>query len=87
MRDIHSYEAWQFISHIALQLFYSVLDTIEAKGFTSRYSFKDILFRLKDVRVNKINDAWRMTKITKSTMSVCENLGIEIDAPEVIGAP
>jgi transposase len=87
MSDIHSYEAWQFISHIALQLFYYVLDTIEAKGFTSRYSFKDIIFRLKDVRVNKINDVWKMTKITKSTVSVCKDLGIENDAPEVVGAP
>jgi len=27
-----------------------------------------------------------MTKITKSTASVCEDLGIKIDAPEVVGA-
>ena len=40
-----------------------------------------ILFRPKDARVTKINDVW---EITKNTISICANLGINIDAPEVV---
>jgi hypothetical protein len=66
---------------------YRLLRPFKTKDFTSRYSFKNIIFRLQDVRVSKINDILRMTKITKSTVSLREKLVVEFEIPKGIGAP
>ena len=36
---------------------------------------------LKHIRANRINDKWRLTKITRHTMKLCQKLGIELGEP------
>ena len=78
MRDIHSFEAWLFINHLALQMLYGVLDLISAQELTSEYSFNDLVSYLKGVRVNLINGNWYLAKITKKTKELCERLDINL---------
>ena len=39
---------------------------------------------LKHVRANRINGEWKLTKITKHTAKLCEELGIVLENPEKI---
>jgi len=78
MRDIHSFEAWLFINHLALQMLYRMLDLISACGLTSEYSFDDLISYLKGVRVNLIGGNWYVTKVTKKTLELCERLNIDL---------
>jgi len=79
MRDIHSFEAWLFINHLALQMLYGILDLISTQGLTGEYSFEDMISYLKSVRVNLIGGKWYPTKITKKTTEFCERLKIDLN--------
>jgi transposase len=79
MRDIHSFEAWLFINHLALQMLYGILDLISTQGLTGEYSFEDMISYLKGVRVNLIGGKWYPTKITKKTTEFCERLHIDLN--------
>lgn len=81
MRDHYSFEAWLFISHLALQLFYDSLDLIAKSQKTNQYSFEDLMAYLKGVRINKIDKTWMLTKITKKTAAMCESIGIVLPKP------
>ena len=81
MRDQYSFEAWLFVNHLALQMLYAVIGAVAEKDLTDRYSFEDIMAFLKHVSANRIDGEWRLTKITKHTAKLCEELGIELEAP------
>ncbi len=82
MREQYSFEAWLFINHLALQMLYKLINLVEVKGLTAKYSFRDLISFLKHVRVNKINDCWVTTKITKHTEKLCNELEIELKSPD-----
>ena len=81
MRDQYAFEAWLFINHLALQMLYAVIGAVAEKELTDKYSFDDVMSFLKHVRVNRINGEWKLTKITKPTGRLCEELGIELLEP------
>ena len=81
MRDHYSFEAWLFINHLALQLLYDSLDLIARSQKTSQYSFDDLMAHLRGVRINKIDNTWMLTKITKKTTAMCESIGIVLPKP------
>ena len=81
MRDQHSFEAWLFINHLALQMLYAVIGALAEKELTDKYSFEDVMAFLKHVRANRINGEWKLTKITRNTMKLCRELGIELEEP------
>ena len=87
MRNQYAFEAWLFINHIALQLLYSCLGIIADAGMTDKYAFEDLIHFLKCIRINKINNHWVTTKITKHTEKCCKALGITLAMPENIGTP
>lgn len=81
MRDQYSFEAWLFINHLALQMLYAVIGALAEKELTDRYSFEDVMAFLKHVRANRIDGEWRLTKITRHTAKLCQELGIELEEP------
>lgn len=81
MRDHDSLEAWLFVNHLALQMLYAALAVVAERGLTDRYSFDDMMAFLKHVRVNRIDGEWALTKITRHTAKLCEELGIELAQP------
>jgi len=82
MRDQYSFEAWLFVNHLALQMLYAVIGAVADKELTDKYSFEDVMAFLKHVRANRINGEWKLTKITKHTARLCEELGIVLENPE-----
>ena len=48
---------------------------------TDKYFFEDVMAFLKHVRENRINGEWRLTKITRHTMKLCQQLGIDLEEP------
>ncbi len=82
MRDQHSFEAWLFINHLALQMFYAVIGALVEKELTDKYSFEDVMAFLKHVRANRINGEWMLTKIARHTTKLCQKLGSELEKPE-----
>lgn len=82
MRDQYSFEAWLFINHLALQMLYAVIGTLAEKDLTDKYSFEDVMAFLRHVRATRIDGEWRLTKITKNTIRLCKELGIELEAPQ-----
>ncbi len=78
MQDLHALEAWLFINHLALQMLYGVIDRIAAAGLTSTYSFNDMISYLKGIRVNRINNVWYVSKVTKKTQSLCDKLDLNL---------
>jgi len=76
MRDHYSFEAWLFINHFALQLLYDSLDVVARRQKARMYSFNDLMAHLRGVRINKIDNSWMLTKITKKTIAMCESIGI-----------
>ena len=57
-------------------------DYISEKDLTNQYSFKDAMDYLKGIRVDKIEGRWILTKMTKNTNKICNDLGIIIQSPE-----
>jgi len=82
MRSHQSFEGWLFVNHLALQMLYAVIGAVADRGLSAKYSFDDIMAFLKHVRINKINGLWKPTKVTKHTMKVTADLGINLECPE-----
>ena len=82
MRDQYSFEAWLFVNHLALQMLYAVIGALAGKELTDKYSFEDVMAFLTHVRANRIDGEWRLTKITRHTAKLCNELGIELEEPE-----
>ena len=82
MRDQYSFEAWLFVNHLALQMLYAVIGAVADRELTDKYSFEDVMAFLKHVRANRINGEWKLTKVTKHTARLCEELGIALENPE-----
>lgn len=82
MRDVHSLEAWLFVNHLALQMLYAVIGAVAEKGLTDKYSFEDVMAFLKHVRANRVGGEWALSKITKHTAKLCQDLGIELERPD-----
>ena len=57
------------------------LGALAEKELTDKYSFGDVMAFLKHVRANRINGEWKLTKITRHTAKLCQELGIELEQP------
>ena len=87
MQNELSFEGWLFINHLALQMLYSVIGLVAAKGLTGRYSFNDIMSLLKEVRMNKIAGCWGLSKTTKKTMNLYKKLDMDLEGLRSLLAP
>lgn len=87
MGSQQAFEAWLFINHLALQMFYEVVAKITQADMGDRYSFEDVMKYLSSVRTNLIDGQWITTKVSKQTAKTCQELGIEIQNPETLRTP
>ena len=62
-----------------------IINYIAEKGLTSQYSFIDAMDYLKEIRVDKLDGKWTLTKITEQTKKMCDDLAIIIQGPEKDG--
>lgn len=69
---------WLFISYIALQWYYHIYNLLLEKRLISKYSVKDVLIHLTEIRKVKINNVWKLAEITSKTQTLLKKLDIPI---------
>ena len=78
MQNEQALEAWMLINFIALHWYYRILQLLKAKKLNGKFSPKDLLRFLGEVRKVKINDQWHLAEITKKYAVLLNDLGINI---------
>jgi len=71
-------QGWMFINYLALQWYYYIYKLLSEKELISKYSVKDLLMHLSEIRKVKINNSWKMAEITKKTHTLLRKLEIPI---------
>ena len=78
MRNQTALEGWMFITFIALQLYYRIYKLLSEKQLLSKFSPRDLLMHLAEIKKVKINDSWHTAEITGKTQKLIDKLGIHI---------
>jgi len=78
MRNHTSLEGWMFITFIGLQCYYRIYKLLSEKQLLSKFSPRDILTHLAEIKKVKINGSWHTSEITNKTQKLMEKLGIHI---------
>ena len=76
MQNEETLQGWMFINHIALQWYHTIYIDLAAKNLTSKYSVKDILSYLVDIKQVKINGLWHKNEITNSIQKIITKLNL-----------
>ncbi len=78
MRNQTALEGWMFITFIALQWYYHIYKLLSEKQLLSKFSPRDLLMHLLEIKKVKINDSWHTAEITGRTQKLIEKLGLHI---------
>jgi len=78
MQDEETLEGWMFINYIAMHWYYKLILKLKQKKLNSKFSPKDIIIFLNDVKKIKINDKWINIEITKKNLGLFNKLNIHI---------
>jgi hypothetical protein len=73
-----SINAWMFINHIAVMMYYKLLGLIKTQDLTSRVSVNDLLLRLSKINKVKINNQWYLSEINSKTIKLLKSLNLSI---------
>lgn len=65
MQDDNAIEGWMFINFVVMHWYYKIFHQIQAKKLNAKYSPKDIIKFLIDIKKVKINGKWYDDNITK----------------------
>ena len=74
MRSDTSFNAWSFINHISLMLCYRLYDEMLSADILKKYSAKDCIYYLNDIRILNINGHWQLAEITKKARTLLDAL-------------
>ena len=77
MRSDVSFAGWAFINHISLMLCYRLYDALQEADVLKKYSLKDAIYYLNDIRVIKINGRWQFAETTKKARSLLKDLACD----------
>jgi hypothetical protein len=78
MQNEEALQGWMFVNHLALQIVAELHQRISGKELTPKYSIRDVLLLLTDIRQIRIGDVWYCAEVTSSTKSMLRKLGIDI---------
>jgi transposase len=78
MQDEDALEGWMFINYIAMHWYYKLILKLKEKELNAKFSPKDIILFLKDVKKLKINDKWLNIEITKKNLELFNKLNLHI---------
>ena len=74
MQNEDALQGWMFINHIALQWYQHIYLKIAEQKLTTKYSVKDLMVQLREVRKVQLNHQWYDAEITKATQTLKEKL-------------
>jgi transposase len=78
MQNEFALYGWMFINYLALQWYYHIYNLLSENKLVSKYSVKDLLIHLSEIRKVKINNDWRLAEITSKTQTLLKKLDIPI---------
>lgn len=78
MQSDASINAWMFINHLSVMLYYKLLNLIKSKDMISQISPSDLLIMLQRINKVKINQEWYLGEINSKSVNVLAKLGITV---------
>jgi len=78
MQNDEAIEGWMFINFIVMHWYYKILNQLKANELNSKYSAKDIINFLIDIKKIKINGNWYEDEITKKNKAIFDKIKIPI---------
>lgn len=78
MQNEDALQGWMFINHIALQWYYIIYQLLMRNDLTKRFSVRDFLIHLNEIKKVRINDTWVTEPIIKSSARLLKKVGIHI---------
>lgn len=76
MHNEQALEGWMFINLIALKWYYTILNLLKKSELNKKYSPRDFLLFLMEIKKVKIDGQWYDAEITKNTRELLETLNI-----------
>lgn len=78
MQNEDALEGWMFINHIALQWYYIIYNLLLLHKQLKRFSVRDFLIHLTEIKKVRIDDRWVLEPTIKSTEALLYKLNIHI---------
>lgn len=78
MQDDDALEGWMFINHLALQVHHKIYALLKEKKMLSKYSIRDFISFLADIRKVKISDKWILEPTIDKQKKLLKDMGITI---------
>lgn len=78
MQNEEALEGWMFINTIALQWYYKIYQLLIQKNLLSKYSVRDFLIHLSEIKKVNINGQWYLAEINSKTKNLIKKLNMDI---------
>lgn len=78
MQDDDAIEGWMFVNFIVLHWYYKILHQLKTQKLNSKYSPKDIINFLIDIKKVKINGKWYEDNMTQKNKAIFDKLKLPI---------
>lgn len=78
MHNDEALEGWMFINHLALLIHHKIYALLKEKKLISKYSIRDFIEYLADVKKVKINNEWIIEPIIEEQKKLLRQTGITI---------
>jgi transposase len=70
-------EAWFFINHIALQLYYRIFNLLKQNELLSKYSPQDLLLHLSQIKTIKLNGVWKLAEVNSRVRKIINKIKLD----------
>lgn len=78
MQNNDALEGWMFINHLAIQVHHKIYELLKTQKMVAKYSIRDFIEYLSDIRRVSVNDQWVLESIIKEQQALLTKLGISI---------
>jgi transposase len=75
-RSNEKIEAWAFLNHISLMMFYSLYKKLLNTGLIKKYCPEEIITISRNINRIKINNEWHTTEVSKPDQKLLNTLGL-----------
>ena len=71
-------EAWAFLNHISLMMFYSLYKKLSDVKLIKKHCPEEIIGLAKNIYRVKINDSWFTSEVSKTDLELFKTLGVDL---------
>src|SRR5260221_2834012 len=78
MQSDESFESWVFINHIALLMYYRIIELLKKNNLLKSVSPQDLLNKLSRINKLNINGNWKTSEINSKSLEIFKKLNIAV---------